>query len=64
MQENVTNTATMQIVVIECITRIFFLMTHILNKLKIIVSWEDMAEKNMKNVVVIIVGSLHCQDMI
>ena len=61
MQDNVTNTATMQIVVIECITRIFFLMTHILNKLKIIVSWEDITQKSMKYAVVIIAGTLHYQ---
>ena len=50
---------TIQIVVIEHIKRMFFLM--ILNKLKIIVSWEDITQKAMKYAVVIIAGTLHYQ---
>ena len=53
---------TIQIVVIEHIKRVFFLM--ILNKLKIIVSWEDITQKSMKYAVVIIAGTLHYQDVI
>lgn len=50
-------------VAIGCITQTFSVETHILNKPKIIADWEGTAGKTMRNVVVIIAGTLIYQGL-